>query len=305
MGVQETWRFLTRNDTPGRRIVLGPWPHGLNAFRDCRDLEFGDNAIDYDFDTRILRWFDLYLKGVQNGEDKKPRAIYYLIGENNWCESSDWNPAESRLVNLYISSSGHANSMFGDGKIRFSAPEEETGFDKYTYDPEQPIGDDGHVEPYHCNHIQLRNDCLVYDTEPLEKDVGMAGNVYAEFYAASSAVDTDFIVRVSDVDEKGIARKISDNIIRAEFRKGFDKNEPLTPGSIERYEMEMYFHAYVFKAGHKIRVDITSSNYLEFFPNTNTGIDPYLDPKPVVAVNKIYHGKAYPSHVKLPVLYGL
>lgn len=98
LGVQETWRFLTKHDTPGRRIVLGPWPHALNSFRDCRDLEFGDNAIDYDFDTRIIRWFDLYLKGVQNGEDKKPRAMYYICGENQWRESEDWNPVESKPV---------------------------------------------------------------------------------------------------------------------------------------------------------------------------------------------------------------
>ncbi len=302
LGVQETWRFLTKHNVPGRRIVIGPWPHGLNSFRDCRDLAFGDNAVDYDFDTRIIRWFDKYLKRIENGEDKKPRAIYYMVGENQWRESEDWNPIESKLVNFYLSSKGSANSIFGDGKILLE-PEENTGFDTYIYDPEQPIGEEGHVEPYHCNHIQLRNDCLVYDTEELSCDVGMAGNVYAEFYASSSAVDTDFIVRVSDVDDKGIARKISDNVIRAEFRKGFDKLELLTPGKIEKYEMEMYFNGYVFKKGHKIRIDITSSNYMEFFPNTNTGINPYEDPKSVTAVQKLYHGKKYPSHVKLPILY--
>ncbi len=304
LGVQETWKFLTENDTPGRRIVLGPWPHGLNAFRDCRDLEFGDNAVDYDFDTRIIRWFDHYLKSIENGENKKPRAIYYVVGENKWRESADWTPAESKFINLYFTSKGQANSMFGNGRIVFE-PEENEAFDEYTYDPGQPIGNDGHVEPYICNEIQLRNDCLVYDTPVLENNVAMAGNVYAEFYASSSAKDTDFIVRLSDVDEKGIARKISDNVIRAEFRKGWEKPELLTPGAIEKYEMEMYFNGYVFKKGHKIRVDITSSNYYEFFPNTNTGIDPYEDPKPIVAQNRIYHGKAYPSHVKLPVLYGI
>lgn len=304
LGVQETWKFLTKHDVAGRRIILGPWPHSLNAFRDCGDLEFGDNAVDYDFDTRIIRWFDRYLKGIRNGEDQKPRAMYYLVGENQWRESEDWNPLETKLVNLYLASGGHANSMFGDGKVVLQ-PDNETGIDTYLYDPLQPIGDRGHVQPYHCNHIQLRSDCLVYDTESLSNDVAMAGNVYAEFYASSSAVDTDFIIRVSDVDAKGIARKISDNVIRAEFRKGYDKPELLEPGKVEKYEMEMYFNGYVFKKGHKIRIDITSSNYMEFFPNTNTGINPYEDPKPVVAVNKIYHGKEYPSHVKLPILYGM
>ena len=112
-------------------------------------------------------------------------------------------------------------------------------------------------------------------------------------------------MRVSDVDEKGIARNVSFNILRAEFRKGFEKSELLNPGSIEKYEMEMYFHGMVFKKGHRIRIDISSSELMEAFPNTNTGIDPYEDPKPVVAVQSIYHGMDYPSCVKLPVLYGL
>ena len=97
-------------------------------------LEFGNNAVDYDFDTRILRWFDRYLKDVQNGEDEKPRATYYVVGENEWHTSDDWTPLETKTKNFYISSEGNANSMNGDGKIVLSLPEE-TGSDKYIYDP--------------------------------------------------------------------------------------------------------------------------------------------------------------------------
>lgn len=309
LGVQETWRFLNKYDKPGRRIVLGAWPHGLNAWRDCMDLEFGDNAIDYDFDTRIIRWFDLYLKGIQNGEDKKPRATYYVIGENQWHTSDEWLPTEAKLVNLYLDSDGHANSLNGDGRITLApaAP----GTDSYIYDPEFPCGgegdgfDDGLVCPYKCNSRQIRSDVLCYDSPILEQDVAIAGPLYAELYAASSAVDTDFIVRVSDVDEEGIARNVSFGILRAEFRKGWDKPELLVPGQVEKYEMEMYFHGMVFKKGHKIRIDVSSSELLESFPNTNTGINPYEDPTPIKATQTIYHGTEYPSHVKLPVLYGL
>jgi len=303
LGVQETWRLLEKYDVAGRRIIIGPWPHSLNAFRDCRDLEFGDNAIDYDFDTRIIRWFDRYIKGIENGEDQKPRASYYVVGENQWRTSNAWNPSESTLTNLYFASGGRANSLLGDGKA-YSEPKEETGCDIYRYDPNQPIGEDGHVEPYHCNHIQIRQDALCYDTDELKENVAVAGNFYAKFYASSSAVDTDFIIRVSDVDEKGIARKISDNVVRACYRKGFNHYELLIPDVIEEYEMEMYFNGYVFNKGHKIRIDVTSSNYMEFFPNTNTGINPYEEPTPIVATQTIYHGKEYPSHVKIPVLYG-
>ena len=309
LGVQETWRFLSKSPVPGHRIVLGPWPHGLNAWRDSMDLAFGNNAVDYDFDTRIIRWFDHYLKGIENGEDKKPKATYYVNGENQWHTSEDWMPKEARLVNLYLDSDGHANSMNGDGRVTLTPAE--TGSDAYVYDPEFPCGgegdgfDDGLVSPYKCNSRQIRSDVLVYDTPVLEQDIAIAGPLYAELYAASSAVDTDFIVRVSDVDEQGTARNVSFNIIRAEFRKGWDKPELLTPGKIEKYEMEMYFYGMVFKKGHKIRIDISSSELMEAFPNTNTGIDPYTDPKPIKATQTIYHGREYPSHVKLPVLYGL
>lgn len=206
-------------------------------------------------------------------------------------------------------SDGHANSMNGDGRVTLTPAE--TGSDAYVYDPEFPCGgegdgfDDGLVSPYKCNSRQIRSDVLVYDTPVLEQDIAIAGPLYAELYAASSAVDTDYIVRVSDVDEQGTARNVSFNIIRAEFRKGWDKPELLTPGKIEKYEMEMYFYGMVFKKGHKIRIDISSSELMEAFPNTNTGIDPYTDPKPIKATQTIYHGREYPSHVKLPVLYGL
>lgn len=209
----------------------------------------------------------------------------------------------------YLDSDGHANSMNGDGRVTLTPAE--TGSDAYVYDPEFPCGgegdgfDDGLVSPYKCNSRQIRSDVLVYDTPVLEQDIAIAGPLYAELYAASSAVDTDFIVRVSDVDEQGTARNVSFNIIRAEFRKGWDKPELLTPGKIEKYEMEMYFYGMVFKKGHKIRIDISSSELMEAFPNTNTGIDPYTDPKPIKATQTIYHGREYPSHVKLPVLYGL
>jgi putative CocE/NonD family hydrolase len=272
------------------------------------DLEFGNNAVDYDFDTRIIRWFDRYLKGILNGEDQKPRATYYVTGENQWYTSDDWMPTEAKLVNLYLHSQGHANSLNGDGSIVLSPPAE--GTDSYVYDPEFPCGgegdetDDGFVCPYHCNSRHIRNDVLVYDY-PLENDVAIAGPLYAELYAASSAVDTDFFVRVSDVDEKGTARNVSFGLLRAEFRHGWDKPELLTPGKVEKYAMEMYFNGMVFKKGHHIRIDISSSELVEAFPNTNTGIDPYTDPTPVKATQTIYHSERYPSHVKLPVLYGL
>lgn len=305
LGVQETWRFLTANDTPGRRIIIGPWPHSLNAFRDCLTTEYGDNAIDYDFDTRTIRWFDHYLKGTPNGEDQQPRATYYVggIGENKWHYSDDWSPVESTLTELYFDSNGRANSMHGDGRLITTPPEGYT-FDSYVYDPENTARGEGEFSPTVLNGLHSRQDCLVYETELLTEPVAVAGNISTEFYAASSAVDTDFFVCVSDVDEQGVARWVSKNGIRAEFRNWPEQpSAPLT-GKVEKYQIHLHFAGYVFQPGHRIRVDISSADYITFFPNTNTGIDPYTDPKPIIAVQQIHHGKKYPSCVRLPILYG-
>ncbi len=304
LGVQETWRFLTKYDTPGRRIIIGPWPHSLNAFRDCMDVAYGDNAIDYDFDTRTIRWFDRYLKGIENGEDKKPRATYYLSGENKWYHSDDFTPPEATLTKLYFHSNGKANSLYGDGTL-VTTPQEGHRHDTYVYDPENAARTSGAHVPNVLNEIQARQDFLVYDSEVLTEPVAVAGNISTEFYADSSAVDTDFYVCVSDVDEKGVARQISKSVIRAEFRNWpEDPSSLLTPGKIEKYHIYLHFAGWVFKAGHRIRVDVSSADYMICFPNTNTGINPYEDPDPIVATQKIYHGADYPSCVVLPVLYG-
>lgn len=306
LGVQETWRFLTEHDVPGRRIIVGPWPHALNAFRDCGELAYGDDAIDYDFDTRTIRWFDRYLKGVQNGEDEKPRATYYLggAGANEWRTSDDWNPPECELVELYLDSGGQANSMHGNGRL-LTAPEPGGAFDTYVYDPANVASGDGQFLPSVLNELQSRQDYLVYDSAVLPENVAVAGNLSARFFAASSAVDTDFFVTVSDVDEQGVARKVSTNGVRAEFRNWpAVESALLTPGSVEEYELHLHFAGHVFQAGHRIRVDICSADYMTVFPNTNTGVDPYTDPAPVVARQQVHHGAKWPSCVRLPVLYG-
>lgn len=306
LGVQETWRFLTKHDVPGRRIILGPWPHALNGFRDVLDTEYGDNAIDYDFDTRTIRWFDHHLKGIDNGEDEAPRASFYLggVGANEWRHSTDWNPTESKVTKLYLDSDGGANSIYGNGRLT-TEPVTGSRFDTYTYDPNNAGSGDGKFEPSELNELHVRQDYLVYETNELTEPVAIAGNLSASFHASSSAIDTDFFVTVSDVDPKGVARKISTNGIRAEFRNWPEQpSAPLTPGSIEKYELYLHFAGHVFQAGHRIRVDICSADYMTFFPNTNTGINPYEDPKPITAKQQIHHGAGRPSFVRIPVLYG-
>ncbi|HML47434.1 MAG TPA: CocE/NonD family hydrolase [Clostridia bacterium] len=306
LGVSETWRGLTRCDVPERRIILGPWAHGPNTTRDVEGVAAGNNAIVYNFDITNLRWFDHYLKGVDNGVDRGPRAAYYVVGENQWHESADWPPAESAVTPCYLDSQGHANSVNGDGALCWEAPAAEN-HDTYLYDPELPHDDliseqVGHRSPINYKGHELRADMLVYTSEPLARAVTIAGEISASFYAASSARDTDWVLRLLDVDPDGNARKLSENVIRAKFRNGFSSIELLTPGKVEAYSLQMESNGWRVEKGHRLRVHVQSSAKHLVFPNTNTGNPPFDETDSIPARNSLYHGGTYPSHIKLPIL---
>lgn len=308
LGVSETWRGLSKHDVKDRRIILGPWEHGPNTTRDVEGVPFGNNAVIYHFDITNLRWYDHYLKGIDNGVDREMRATYYVVGENAWHTSADWPPAESALTCCYFDSQGHANSANGDGLLTWEAPAQE-GHDTYLYDPSLPHDDliskqVGHRSPISYKGHELRADMLVYTSEPLGEAVTIAGEISAELYASSSAKDTDWLVRLLDVDADGNARKLSENILRAKYRNGFATAELLEAGKVEKYVLQMESNGWRVEKGHRLRVHVQSSAKNLVFPNTNTGNPPFdeLEGDGVVARNSIYHGGAYPSHIKLPIL---
>ncbi len=306
LGISETWRGLTKYDVADRRIILGPWEHGPNTTRDVEGVAFGNNAIIYHFDITNLRWYDHYLKGVENGVNREPRATYYVVGENEWHTSADWNPAEATVTNCYFTSDGHANSVNGDGLLQWQPPEA-TGFDAYVYDPELPISDlvseqVGHRSPINYKGHELRADMLVYTSTPLDEPITIAGEISAEFYASSSAKDTDWMLRLLDVDEHGNARQLSENLIRAKFRDGFETIKLLEADKVEKYTLQMESNGWRVAAGHRLRVHVQSSAKNLVFPNPNTGESPFVETKSVIAVNRIHHGPECPSHIKIPIV---
>ncbi|QAY65898.1 CocE/NonD family hydrolase [Paenibacillus protaetiae] len=300
-GVSETWRLLTEHDVPNRKIWLGPWEHGPNRARDLHGVAFGEDAVVYDYDINVLRWFDHFLKGIDNGIEREPRASYYVVGENKWRTSSDWTPAESVVTPFYLGSGGRANSAFGDGTLSSSLPVR-TEPDIYVYNPSDPVADSGERIPENRRAIELRQDVLCYTSDKLDRSLDIAGELSAVLYAASSAVDTDWVVALSDVDEADNSILLSSYIIRAKYRLGYDKPELLTPDKAERFDIFMPNIAHRFAAGHRIRFSVTSSSKFVAFPNSNTGLNPYDDPEPVPATQTIYHSEQYPSCVLLPVL---
>lgn len=303
-GVSETWCMLSEHDVPHRKIWLGPWEHQPNRARDFMGQHFGLDAVVYHYDIQVLRWFDRFLKGIDNGIDQEPRASYYVVGKNQWQHSEDWPPLESRLESFYFASAGGANSRLGDGLLcregdvaTPSAPS-----DTFTYDPEDPMTESGEREPENLRNYELRHDMLVYSGRPLTHPLTVAGELSVVLYASSSAVDTDWAVTLSDVDGVGNSIRLSNYIVRAEYRHGYDKPELLTPGQVERYDIFLPNLAHTFDVGHTIRVSITSSSKHVAFPNTNTGMNPYDDPTPVPARQEVFHTPQYPSHIDLPVL---
>ena len=286
-----------------------------NRSRDLLNTHFSNDAVVYDYDVNVLRWFDRYLKGIENGIDSEPRARYYVVGENKWRTSCDWTPVEAKITPFYLRSSGHANSSNGDGVIVSAPPEpgaiasddtfsEWAATDSFIYNPADPVADSGERDPENLRKNDLRSDILVYTSAPLHSALIIAGELSAEIYAASTGVDTDWVVTLSDVDGDGNAIKLSNYIVRAKYRNGVHKQQLLTPGQVEKYTIFMPNIAYTFAAGHRIRFTITSSSKFVAFPNTNTGLNPYDDPAPLIVKQTIYHSPSYPSHVKLPVLSG-
>ena len=306
-GSMQVWDMNKRNNRPYQKLICGAWKHKMNVSRDIHDNYYGPDSVRYDMFYRYLRWYDHFLKGFENGVEKEPTVDYFTIGENAWHYASSWPPAEATDTDLYLSSGGHANTSRGDGALDFS-PAAGQGEDHYVYDPADPapflidISENECLVPENYRDVELREDVLVYTTAPLTHDITIAGEPVAILYAASSARDTDWVVRITDLDEEGNSVRMCDGILRAKFRKSFIEPKLLLPGEIVRYEIPMTWISNRFAAGHRIRVEVTSGADNSVFPNANTGLPIADDTTSVVAKQTIYHGGRYNSRVILPVI---
>jgi putative CocE/NonD family hydrolase len=307
MGTTEAWEMNEKNARDNQRLILGPWYHQANSTRDIHNVPFGNNAIRYDLDLLYLKWFDRFLKGIPNGVESEARVQYYMVGQNQWKESCKWPPEDVEHIDLFLHSDGNAKTSAGDGRLDYTAPGKEK-CDNYSFDPGDPapylieVSENECSVPENYKEVEQRQDVLVYTSEPLQQDLAIAGDVHAVLYASSSARDTDWVVRLTDVDENDNSIRLSDGIIRARYRNSFEKPELLEPGKVEAYHIKMTKIANVFKKGHRIRVQVTSGAKNLVFVNHNTGNDPADDTEFVVARQSVYHDSQYPSHIKLPVV---
>jgi putative CocE/NonD family hydrolase len=284
----------------GSRIIIGPWNHTSRLSRRYGDIDFGPSA-DFDRTATQIRWFDYWLKGIQNKVDEDTPVRIFVMGDNKWRVEQHWPLERTTEKILFIISDGHANTPSGDGKLVRKKPAS-SDKDGYTYDPKDPVPTPYKRRPIPADQRPLANrqDILVYQTEPLTERVEVTGNPVVELHAASSAPDTDWVVRLIDVYQDGLALDVSQGIIRARYRNGLDKPVLIKPGETVKYTIRMRPTSNAFLPGHRIRLDITSSDFPNYDRNHNTAANQNADATLVTAKQTIYHGGQHATRILLP-----
>lgn len=295
---------VTRSYPKGKRkIILGPWLHKGNSTRDLGEIALGNAALRHDIDLQHVLWFERFLKHVENGVNTEPSVEYYTVNENKWKFASQWPPESTQEEIFYLTSEGDARSSKGDGKLVMELPEA-VAKDTFNYDPEDPVphiidlSQNEICFPNNYQAVESREDVLCYTTAPFSAEYTITGQIKVGFYARSTAVDTDWVVRLTDVSPDGISTNLAEGMLCARFRDSFSEPKLLTPGEVYYYEIETSKISNQFARGHKLRLDITSSAENYIFPHSNTekGAN---STETIVAEQTILSGGRYPSKVVL------
>ncbi len=304
----------TEEARKGQRLLVTVGGHAGGG-RKIGDLDFGPEAEKYDETQITLRWYDFLFKGVQNEFASGKPVTIFVMGPNQWRQEDDWPLARAKATKYFLHSQGAANSSRGNGFLSTSAPASETA-DKFTYDPAKPVPtiggplccDSTHLAPGPKDQrtLEERDDVLIYSTPPLEHDLEVTGPVRLEIFTSSSAMDTDFTGKLVDVYPDGTAINITEGILRAKYRDSQETPTLLTPGKVYSLVIDLWATSNVFRSGHRIRLEISSSNFPRFDRNLNTGRFPVEPANYAIvvdhAINTILHDAAHPSALLLPVV---
>ena len=289
-------------------VEVGGHAGGSNQ-RKIGEVDFGP-AAPYDNDERLLQWYDYLLKGQANEfAGNKPVRIF-VMGKNEWRDEEAWPLARAKATKYFLHSAGKANGSAGDGQLSTQAPVTEPK-DSYLYDPANPmptIGgplccDSAHLAPGPRDQrtVEERGDVLVYTTPAFTRDTEVTGPVSLDLFAATSAKDTDFTAKLVDLWPNGFAQNLTEGILRLRYRNSSERPEPATAGETYHVAVDLWATSNVFLAGHRLRLEISSSNFPRFDRNLNTGEDQATSTKMLPATNTIYHDKEHPSALVLPI----
>ncbi|RFS82964.1 CocE/NonD family hydrolase [Actinomadura spongiicola] len=291
----------------GTKMLIGPWTHGGSGRR-TGAIDFGQDAV-VSIEEVQLRWFDHWLKGARNGADKDPAVKIFVMGANKWRTADSWPIPGTAYTKYYLHSNGDANTITGGGTLSTSPPAEGEEPDRYRYDPDNPVPSFGGRfqasvpgGPHDQRLIEQRPDVLVYSTPPLQQDTEVTGPISVTLYASSSARDTDWTAKLTDVHPDGSSMLIRHGIQRARYRVSLEKPSLIRPGKVYKYTIKLWPTSNVFKAGHRIRLEVSSSNFPMFDRNPNTGHEFGTDRGTRTADQTIRHDPEYPSSVTLPIM---
>lgn len=315
-GTLRNYRALSENagDDPARlqKLIIGPWLHipwaPINGVRN-----FGPEARNF-LDEVQLEWFDYWLKGAGD-VTAWPNVRLFVMGENAWRSYDSWPPREARVEEWFLHSAGRATSLSGDGTLTREGPGDEPP-DVFVHNPGWPISSTGGrsccvaevapMGPLEQSYVEIRNDVLCYTTPPFERDTLVAGTVELVLHAATDAADTDWTAKLCDVDEAGHSINLCDGIVRARYRDSLEHPTPITPNRVHEYRIRVGSTANLFRAGHRLRLEIASSNFPMFDVNPGTGARS-RDATMLgafTATQAVFHDGTRPSRLLLPVVQG-
>lgn len=295
------------------RLVVGPWYH-IPWTQQVGTIDYGDDACNT-VNQLQRAWFDAWLKDDRTALDDMPKVRLFVTGENRWHDYDTWPIPGIEDQTWYLHSGGRANSLSGDGVLSPEAPGDEAP-DYFIYSPIDPVPSlGGHscclpqntpMGPMDQRAIEYRNDVLVYSSEVLDAPLFVAGEIKAKLWAATSAVDTDFTVKLCDVHPDGTSINLFEGIIRGRFRESRERAVLLKPERIYDFDIDVGVICHVFKPGHRVRVEVSSSNFPAFDRNPNTGGEIGREHvfDLINANQTVFHDSQRPSHIMLPVKCG-
>lgn len=299
--------------TPAARrtqAIIGPWTHSLSVSPKVGDIDFGFHSM-YDLDLLEYRWWEQWLQGEGTGIlDEGPLRLF-IMGSNEWRDEQEWPLERTEWQQWYLHSKGNANTLRGNGGLTPTQPAAEPT-DHFVYDPHYPVQTNGgnnccapHITPwgpYDQRSVEMRSDVLCYTSAPLSDDMEVTGPITLVLYAATDSPDTDWTAKLVDVSPRGYAKNLCDGIIRTRYRESMSDPTLLEPNQIYRYEINVGVTANVFRKGHRIRLEVSSSNFPRFDRNLNTGEDLGASSTIRAARQTVYHDGDHASHLVLPVI---
>jgi len=297
-------QFAVISPTNHCRSETGTTEHTVVGGRELGDARF-------EYHSLYLKWFDHWLRGIDNGVTRMPKVTIYVMGKSLWRGEAEWPLARTQYTRYYLHSDGHANSRFGTGTLSSASPRQEPP-DRYTYDPRAPVpsrggpicctGDPSADGSYDQAEVETRNDVLVYTTPVLKEGIEVTGPLKADLYVSSSVKDTDFTVKLVDVYPDGSAYNVQEGILRARYRAGFDKKVWMKSGEVYEVPVDLEATSNYFAPSHRLRVEVSSSNFPRFDRNLNTGGNNYDETSWLTAENQIHHSAEDASYILLPVI---